>query len=132
MQPEVLIVVAIVNLALLIWFIVTLMSIERNTKAIAAYMRSLALSHPPSEEQARVINRDLSLDEVLARLEARGARVRLLTLPPDTPSNTPSNMPPSLQVDNIGTADPEMLRVLHERRQDFIQLLLRRQGTGDA
>ena len=124
MEPELLLFVAVVNLALLIWFIVTLNSINRNTKTIVEYIRSLAVCHPPSDEQARVINCALSVEEILAKLEARGTTVRLRDMPPGAPAD--------LQVDNFETADPEMLRFVNDNRTDFIQFLSRRQRSDDA
>ena len=120
---------AILNLALLIWFIVTLRSINRNTKTTANYIRCLALCHPPSEEQARVINRDLSAEEILARLAARGTTVRLREI-----SDAIAGVPPSLGLDvnNVGKADPEMLHFVDEYRADLIEFLLRRQRTDDV
>lgn len=124
MEPAILFLVAIANIALLIWFIITLRSIDRNTERIAEYIRSVAICHPPNEEQARVINRALSIEYVLAKLAAEKTAIRL--------QDTWPGMPPALQLDNFETADPEMLRFVNENRAEFIQFLLRRQRTDDV
>jgi len=126
MERDILILVAIVNLALLIWFIITLRGIARSTKTTAEYTRCLALCHPPNEEQARVINRDLSPEEVLARLAASGTTVRL---PQVSALRESTGVPPDPQIDNAGAADPEMLRLV--RQADFVEFLLRRQRSDD-
>lgn len=112
-----LVLIVIVNLIFLYWFITTLNRIAGDVNRTAEYVRSLALTNPPSEDQSRVINRQLSLDEVLDRLAARGATVKVRQMP-DTWYD--------LHIDGIGPAEPEMLRIVNERRKDVIQLLLKR------
>jgi hypothetical protein len=114
--------VAIANLILLIWFIVTLNRIQRNTREIAEYARQLAICHPPSKDQARVINRDLTVIEILAALADRGVRVTL--------SDRPG--PPELVVSESGGAHPELLRQLGEHRAEVIELLRRKERRARA
>jgi hypothetical protein len=125
LDPAVYLLIATANLVLMIWFIVTLNQIKRYTRDTAEYARRLALAHPPTKEQARLINDDLSPPEILARLADSGARVKLKRGP------QPAG-PLGLDVENAGAADPELLRLLEVYRTDIIKMLLRAESHGNA
>jgi hypothetical protein len=109
-----------VVIALLIVLVVQLSSINRNTKKTAEYVRQLALCHPPSEEQARVINLGLSMEEVMDRLAAQGVTVTLR----DTVD--------AVKFENAANADPELLRLVKEHRHKAIASLMRKKRKNVA
>ena len=64
----------------------------------------------PTKDQMRVINRDLTVVEILNGLAGSGARVGI------TRSHAPDRL--QLAVSDAGRADPELLKLLEENRSE--------------
>lgn len=118
MEP-ILIIAAIIQIVLVVWFVKTLNSIERHASKTADYVRQISLNNPPTEEACRIINRQISIEEVIHELEKAGVRI----------SVGPSSAEPQrLVIENIGSVNPELLRILDDNRFEAIQHLLNRKS----
>ena len=113
--PGILILIAGVNLALLIWFIVSINSIKTELRQIAAYTRRTALSLPLTSGQAKLINRSFSPAELVAIVEKQGGRLRVVSREDDNGA-----IYEVLAFENQGGLDPELVSLVDFRARDVI------------
>jgi len=114
-DPVILLVIAGVNLALLIWFIISINGIRAELREIAAYTRRTALALPLTSGQAKLLNRSFTPAELVAVVEKQGGRIRIERL-----ESFQGIMVDVVVIDNRGGMDPELAGLVDLRARDVI------------